>query len=144
MFPPRLGPEAPEPGNPSPQSTAILPIRGRRHPTEKEEYRMSACKIPSPERAPVPAEPGAAPRILAVLAAGLCLALGAMLLLIGIGTAHAFSLIAPADMAQTGDFALVAVTSVLASALACVMVLRRQLGRVDRRRDGRNRRGAGR
>ncbi|MGE0212361.1 MAG: hypothetical protein AB7S41_11750 [Parvibaculaceae bacterium] len=93
---------------------------------------MLANKPLSPKSATV--EAGHAPRILAVLAAGLTLALGAMLLLIGIGTAHAVSLIVPSGMAQTGDFALVAVSSVLASALVCVMVLRRQLGRADSRR----------
>lgn len=76
-----------------------------------------------------------------MLALGLCLALGAMLLLSGIGTAHAFSMLAPAEMAEPGDFAFVSVSSVLASALVCVMALRRQLGQAATRRNDRTRRG---
>ena len=75
------------------------------------------------------AQPRKAPSVLTALAVGLCLALGAMVLLIGIGTAHALALMASPEMAHGGDFALVAVSSVLASALVCVMALRRQLGR---------------
>jgi hypothetical protein len=96
---------------------------------------MNAGRPSTPKRAQAAAQPSAAPRVLTVLAAGLVLALGATLLLIGIGTAHAVSLLAGSDVAGTGDFALVAVSSVLASALVCVTVLRRQLGQAAARRD---------
>lgn len=90
---------------------------------------MHATRPDLQEGSRKPAQPRKAPSVLTALAVGLCLALGAVVLLIGIGTAHAIALIASPEMAYGGDFGLVAVSSVLASALVCVMALRRQLGR---------------